>query len=84
MADLPASAKTVEMDEQTSEVLDHQLNGLPRTGKEARTVFSFASPLDLAVLAISCFAAIIAGGLNPLLTASTTRHPSIVKRFCNR
>jgi hypothetical protein len=60
-------------DENTSEVLDHQLNGLP-VGKGAGTVFNFATPLDLAIIAVSCFAAIVAGGLNPLLSAS---HPFI-------
>ncbi|PYH94193.1 multidrug resistance protein 3 [Aspergillus ellipticus CBS 707.79] len=54
--------------ERDYEILDHQLNGLPTGGKKPRTVFSFATPLDLAIIAVSCFAAIVAGGLNPLLT----------------
>jgi hypothetical protein len=60
-------------DEYENEVLDYQLNGLPTSGG-ARTVLSFATPLDLTIIAISCFAAIVAGGLNPLLSASTI-HP---------
>ena len=76
-----------EIDEKEGEVLDHQLDGLPTTGRGARTVFTFATPLDLAIIAISCFAAIVAGGLNPLLTAG---NPSLLSvntynceiRFC--
>ncbi|KAK6835350.1 hypothetical protein RU639_002252 [Aspergillus parasiticus] len=56
------------MDEKQIQVLDHQLNGLPKSAPRARTVFRFATPLDLAIIALSCFAAIVAGGLNPLLT----------------
>ena len=59
-----------EIVETENEVLDYQLHGLPTGGKEARTVFSFATRLDLAIIATSCLAAIVAGGLNPLLTAS--------------
>jgi ATP-binding cassette, subfamily B (MDR/TAP), member 1 len=71
MADSPGHEKPPGMDEKEHEVLDHQLNGLPTSGRGARTVFRFATPLDLVIIAISCFAAIVAGGLNPLLTVST-------------
>lgn len=57
------------LDDQQTEALERQINGLP-AGKRARNVFSFATPLDLVIIAISCLAAIVAGGLNPLLTAS--------------
>ncbi|KAI1757140.1 leptomycin B resistance protein pmd1 [Xylaria castorea] len=53
--------------EDDSEILDHQLNGLP-SGKPPSSVFSFATPLDFAIIAICCLSSIIAGGLNPLLT----------------
>ncbi|KAI1199104.1 leptomycin B resistance protein pmd1 [Nemania serpens] len=53
--------------EDDDEILDHQLNGLP-SGKPPSSVFSFATPLDFAIIAICCLSSIIAGGLNPLLT----------------
>jgi hypothetical protein len=52
-------------------VLNRQANGLPTT-ERVRSVFSLATPLDLAIIAVSCVAAIVAGGLNPLLTVSIT------------
>ena len=61
--------KMTEIDEKEREVLDHQLDGLPTIDRGARTIFAFATPLDLTIIVISCFAAIIEGGLNPLLTA---------------
>ncbi|PLN76740.1 multidrug resistance protein 3 [Aspergillus taichungensis] len=67
-----ASVREGNIDEkhidQRDRILDHQLNGLPPSGPKPRTVFSFATPLDLAIIAVSCLAAIVAGGLNPLLT----------------
>ncbi len=63
----------IHLDENQNEILDHQLNGLP-TSKGARTVFSFATPLDLSIIAISCVAAIVAGGLNPLLSVGAPVH----------
>lgn len=56
------------MDATRQDILDQQLQGLSTVGKRARTVFTFASTLDLILITISCLAAIIAGGLNPLLT----------------
>ncbi|KAI1113488.1 leptomycin B resistance protein pmd1 [Nemania sp. NC0429] len=53
--------------EDDDEILDHQLNGLP-SSKPPSSVFSFATPLDFAIIAICCLSSIIAGGLNPLLT----------------
>lgn len=53
-----------------SDVLDHQLRGLPSTGGKTNSIFSFASASDLGIIILSCAAAVIAGGLNPLLTAS--------------
>lgn len=72
MAQSPSAAKSPEMIERELEVLEYQLNGLPASRPQARTVFSFATPLDLAIIGISAFAAIVAGGLNPLLTASAS------------
>lgn len=67
---VPVCWRSSDMIETELEVLEHQLNGLPASRPRARTVFSFATPLDLAIISISCFTAIVAGGLNPLLTAS--------------
>ncbi|RYC65973.1 hypothetical protein CHU98_g246 [Xylaria longipes] len=53
--------------EDDAEILDHQLDGLP-SGKPPSSVFSFATPLDFAIIAVCCVSSIIAGGLNPLLT----------------
>ena len=61
--------KEMLLDDQQTEALESQSNGLPAS-KRARNVFSFATPLDLVIIAISCLAAAVAGGLNPLLTAS--------------
>ncbi|OQE34858.1 hypothetical protein PENCOP_c015G04060 [Penicillium coprophilum] len=49
------------------EVLDRQVNGLSGA-KPAKSVFEFATRLDLVIIAISCISAAVAGGLNPLLT----------------
>ncbi|KAF2717196.1 leptomycin B resistance protein pmd1 [Polychaeton citri CBS 116435] len=67
MAKPDSSVQHGDKDGEHNEVLDHQLNGLPTSGG-ARTVLSFATPLDLLIIVISCLAAIVAGGLNPLLT----------------
>jgi hypothetical protein len=61
--------KEMLLDDQQTEALERQINGLPAT-KRARNVFSFATPLDLVIIGISCLAAVVAGGLNPLLTVS--------------
>ncbi|KAE8375253.1 multidrug resistance protein 3 [Aspergillus bertholletiae] len=71
------------MDGDNLQVLEHQLNGLPASGTRARTVFSFATPLDLLIIAISCFAAIVAGGLNPLLTVLYGQLASSFAQFQN-
>jgi len=65
--------KEMLLDGQQTEVLERQINGLP-SSKRARNVFSFATPLDLVIIAISCLASVVAGGLNPLLTASILAH----------
>lgn len=70
--------KMGDHNEHENEVLDHQMNGLPG-GKVAKSVFNFATPLDLVIIAISCVAAVVAGALNPLLTAST---PTFFSPFC--
>ncbi|KAJ5201502.1 uncharacterized protein N7498_006165 [Penicillium cinerascens] len=49
------------------EVLGRQVNGLPGR-KVAKSVFQFATPLDLVIIAISGLSAVVAGGLNPFLT----------------
>lgn len=61
-------AGEMQVDMEVDHILNTQLHGLSTEGKRARSVFSFATTLDLVVIAISCLAAIIAGGLNPLLT----------------
>jgi len=67
----PNLGKITKMEGTENEILDHQLNGLPKNGKRTRTIFSFATPLDLTIISISCIAAIIAGGLNPLMTVGS-------------
>lgn len=53
-----------------NDVLDDQLRGLPNAGSKTNSILSFASATDLLIIVLSCAAAVIAGGLNPLLTAS--------------
>lgn len=60
-----------KLENDQSKVLDQQQNGLS-ADKRPRTVFHFATPIDLAILAVSCMAAIIAGGANPLLAVSAS------------
>lgn len=64
------------LDENQIKILDHQQNGLP-TNKRTRTIFHFATTLDFVIIAISCFAAIVAGGFNPILAASTSHSLSV-------
>ncbi|KAL4738189.1 multidrug resistance protein 3 [Aspergillus similis] len=71
------------MDKDTVHVLENQLKGLPARGPRRRTVFSFATPLDYAIISISCFAAIVAGGLNPLLTVLYGQLVSSFDQFQN-
>lgn len=70
MAELSAPITTNGLDEKQQQVLDHQRNGLP-TDKRAKTIFHYATPLDFVILAISSFAAIVAGVFNPTLAVHT-------------
>ncbi|OJJ07136.1 hypothetical protein ASPVEDRAFT_141498 [Aspergillus versicolor CBS 583.65] len=62
-------------DEHARKVLQRQIDGLPASSPatnsssaSARTVFAYATPFDVLLIAASTLSAIIAGALNPLLT----------------
>jgi hypothetical protein len=48
-------------------ILDRQLFGLPVKGKRWSSVLTFATPMDMTILAISSLFSMLAGGLNPLM-----------------
>ncbi|KAG8628278.1 hypothetical protein KVT40_004151 [Elsinoe batatas] len=56
------------MDEKKERILDIQLRGISSSKDRAGTVFSFATNVDIVIIGISCVAAVVAGGLNPILT----------------
>lgn len=68
MADSPVDEKAPALDAEQLRILNEQLHGVVTDDKQARSILSFATSLDYIIIAISCLAAIIAGGLNPLLT----------------
>ena len=51
------------------EILNRQLNGLPAELK-ATSLLSYTTTFDIVLIVISVASAIIAGGLNPLLTVN--------------
>ncbi|KAL3477161.1 P-loop containing nucleoside triphosphate hydrolase protein [Aspergillus californicus] len=62
-------------DEHARKVLQRQIDGLPASSPttnsssaSAKTVFAYATPFDVLLIAASTLSAIIAGALNPLLT----------------
>lgn len=67
MADLKVQSR--EADEKQASILDRQLNGVSGTGQLKQTsLLAYATTVDLIFIGLSCFSAIIAGALNPLLT----------------
>jgi hypothetical protein len=58
----------MDLSEKERNVLDYQLNGLPRKDSDRRsTIFDFATTSDKAVLLVSFICAVIGGILNPFI-----------------
>ncbi|KAF3482575.1 leptomycin B resistance protein pmd1 [Arthroderma uncinatum] len=53
---------------QEEAILNRQIHGLTKENDGADSVFSYATRVDIAIMAVSGLAAIIAGTLNPILT----------------
>jgi ATP-binding cassette subfamily B (MDR/TAP) protein 1 len=71
------------MSTEKNTVLEEQLHGRSTNKNRHRTVLSYATRSDIAILTISCLFAAIAGGLNPLLTVLYGQLVGSFDRFQN-
>lgn len=61
------TAVKIERASEEEEILNRHLHGCS-AGWKSRSVFSYASTSDIAIMIASIIASVIAGALNPLLT----------------